>query len=314
MNFDSYQKQSQKTDKHGNDRAMQLKISLLGLAGETGTLLAEYKKLLRDGKARELFVPYYKEELGDLLWYMSSVASALGLKLGDIAKNNLRKTRGRWTEKTSGQSNVKHFDAKFKRRERLPRVLNIEFLEFKEKKSTRVCIFANGVVVGDVLTDNSHEDIGYRYHDVFHLAYATILGWSPVLRKLLHKKRKSNPKTDEVEDGARATLTEETIAIFIYANASYLNHYDGVQAVDFSILKMVAQMTRGFEVEKRSLKQWETAITMGYEMFRQLLKNRGGIVLADRNKETMTYKKLSEARKNKLRKEYQTLEKHGKLS
>ena len=314
MNFDSYQKQSQKTDKHGKDKAMQLKISLLGLAGETGTLLAEYKKLLRDGKARELFVPYYKEELGDLLWYMSSVASALGLKLGDIAKNNLRKTHERWAGKKPERTKVKHFDAKYKRRERLPRILNVEFLEFKENKSTRVCIFANGSLVGDVLTDNAHKDIGYIYHDVFHLSYATILGWSPVLRKLLNKKRKSNRKTDEVEDGARASLTEETIAIFIYANASYLKLYDGIQAVDFNILKMVAQMTQGFEVEKRSLKQWETAITMGYEMFRQLLKNRGGVVLADRNKETMTYQKLSVSRKSQLLEDYQTLKRHGKLS
>ena len=62
----------------------------------------------------------------------------------------------------------------------------------------------NGVNTGDRLTDNALEPDDYRFHDVFHYAYAAVLTWSPVTRSLLRLKRKSKPKLDEVEDGALA--------------------------------------------------------------------------------------------------------------
>ena len=49
----------------------------------------------------------------------------------------------------------------------------------------------SGEKIGDELTDNAYKDDGYRFHDVFHSAYVAILGWSPVIRKLLKRKRKS---------------------------------------------------------------------------------------------------------------------------
>ncbi|MFX5743284.1 pyrophosphatase, partial [Acinetobacter baumannii] len=63
---------------------------------------------------------------------------------------------------------------------------------------------SGGVFVGDRLTDNAAEPDDYRFHDVFHYAYIAVLGWSPVIRSLLRLKRKSVPKIDEVDDGARA--------------------------------------------------------------------------------------------------------------
>ncbi|WP_372511654.1 hypothetical protein [Carbonactinospora thermoautotrophica] len=36
----------------------------------------------------------------------------------------------------------------------------------------------DGQPVGDSLSDKAYEDIGYRWHDVFHLSYAACLGWS----------------------------------------------------------------------------------------------------------------------------------------
>ena len=68
-------------------------VPLLGLAGETGELLSEYKKHLRDGDSHLLFRERVSEELGDLLWYVANVAAKFDLKLGDIAQANLKKTR-----------------------------------------------------------------------------------------------------------------------------------------------------------------------------------------------------------------------------
>jgi aryl-alcohol dehydrogenase-like predicted oxidoreductase len=56
------------------------------------------------------------------------------------------------------------------------------------------------------------------------------LGWSPVLRGLLKRKRKSNAKIDENEDGARAAIIEEGIATWIFNNAKRRNFYESVAA------------------------------------------------------------------------------------
>ena len=71
-------------------------VPMLGLAGETGQLLSEYKKHLRDGEAHRLFKERVSEELGDLLWYIANVASKFELTLDEIAAANLAKVKARW--------------------------------------------------------------------------------------------------------------------------------------------------------------------------------------------------------------------------
>ena len=62
--------------------------------------------------------------------------------------------------------------------------------------------------IGDTLTDNVRDPDHYRFHDVFHLAYAAILHWSPVVRALIKQKRKSVQYIDENEDGAGPLLSK----------------------------------------------------------------------------------------------------------
>ena len=82
MDFDEYQEKAALTDQFpdkSTDSA--LMIPLLGLAGETGTLLAEFKKKIRDKESYEAFRERAEEELGDVLWYLSNLASHLKLPL-----------------------------------------------------------------------------------------------------------------------------------------------------------------------------------------------------------------------------------------
>ena len=71
MELRAYQIESLRTDQvpsdGGGDIAASLVVPMLGLAGETGQLLSEYKKHLRDGDAHRLFKERVAEELGDLL-------------------------------------------------------------------------------------------------------------------------------------------------------------------------------------------------------------------------------------------------------
>ena len=59
MNLNAYQREAQKTDRvpsRSTERTgVDLMVPLLGLAGETGELLSEYKKHLRDGDSHLLF-------------------------------------------------------------------------------------------------------------------------------------------------------------------------------------------------------------------------------------------------------------------
>lgn len=56
----------------------------------------------------------------------------------------------------------------------------------------------------------------YRFHDAFHLAHAAVLGWSPVTRFLLSRKRKCDLRTGEGEDGGRAIAIEKGISALAF--------------------------------------------------------------------------------------------------
>ena len=91
MDMRAYQLKAQKTDQVPSpartpEGDASLVVPLLGLAGETGELLTEYKKRLRDGEAHRMFKDRVSEELGDLLWYVANVASKFDLDLNAIAE------------------------------------------------------------------------------------------------------------------------------------------------------------------------------------------------------------------------------------
>ena len=129
----------------------------------------------------------------------------------------------------------------------------------------------------------------YRFHDVFHLAHAAILGWSPVLRALFRVKRKSCPEIDETEDGARAILIEEGVSAWIFNHAARLNFFEHLNAVDYGLLKAIRELVSGYEAERCPLWLWEEAILKGYEVFRQFRIHRCGIVTADLTSRTLTF-------------------------
>ena len=80
MDLKQYQDEARQTDRMPAQVTGQTDLStivpLLGLAGEAGGLLSEYKKFLRDGSAHSLFKERVSEELGDILWYVANVATS----------------------------------------------------------------------------------------------------------------------------------------------------------------------------------------------------------------------------------------------
>ena len=207
----------------------------------------------------------------------------------EVVRNNIKKVRGRFLEFSS--TDLPTFDSDFPEEERLPEHFEIKI---KQRKSGKSYMQWNGVFIGDPLTDNILDPDGYRFHDVFHLSYAAILHWSPIFRKLIKQKRKSNPEVDEAQDGGRAAVVEEGLSAWIFSRAKYLDFFEGQESLSFDLLKVVQEFVRGYEVEECPLSLWEYAILEGYKVFREVRKNKEGIVVGDRRARTITYKPIEE--------------------
>jgi hypothetical protein len=186
-------------------------------------------------------------------------------------------------------SNQNLFDDNFPQEERLPRLFDVSFREISISAEPRVVITINGTQIGDIITDNSYTDDGYRFHDVFHFSYVAFLGWSPCVRKMLKRKRKSVPKVDEVEDGARAIITEEAIALLIYNDAREHNLFEYDDHIAPSLLQNISKMAANFEIKNCKSSDWEKAILKGYAAFRYLIKNKGGIIKIDMLRKDLSY-------------------------
>ncbi|HRQ32203.1 MAG TPA: nucleoside triphosphate pyrophosphohydrolase family protein [Anaerolineales bacterium] len=92
MNFTDYQTKSRATAKypvieHG------VIYPTLGLVNEAGEVAGKIKKVFRDkdGEISDETREALKAELGDVLWYISQVATELDLSLDEIAEANIAK-------------------------------------------------------------------------------------------------------------------------------------------------------------------------------------------------------------------------------
>lgn len=328
------------TDKfRDRDPAAHRSLLAAGLAGEAGSILAEFKKEKRERDAYPAYRKKMIEEIGDFLWYFArlvdmlcpdlveelesvqasrtprelpvfldlgaavgdllsavltpgadgererlrrvwgvlrSLAQSVGVDLRSAGNLNVAKTVSRWPDTRDYHP---LFDEGEEEEEQLPRHLEIEFRERTDSPRKAVYLRYKGLNFGDRLSDNVEgQDDGYRFHDIFHFAYAVHLGWSPVMRQLLKVKRKSKEAKDEGQDGARALIVEEAVSAIVFSRAKHMNLFDLVDHVDYDLLKTIQEFVRDFEVSAVALWQWEHAILEGFAMFRLLKHNGGGTV------------------------------------
>jgi NTP pyrophosphatase (non-canonical NTP hydrolase) len=271
-----------------NTPAAQFERTLLNLAAAAGYLAggigegsSETDKLVLAGQLRKIF---------DLLLVASDEA---GVTLEAAALMSLEKAADRWPRE---RKYPPLFDDEFPEEEQLPRYLSIDVYE-REAANGKSYVLqrCNGLFIGDRLTDNIMSPDDYRFHDAFHYAYAAVLGWSPVTRALFRRKRKSEARVDEGQDGARATLIEEGVATYVFGIAKDFDFFEGQKPGDlsFTFLKNVRQFVRGYEVDRSPLWLWEEAILQGNRAFRFLRIHRRGTLKVDLKKRSMTIEELS---------------------
>ena len=87
---------------------------ILGLVNEAGEVAGKLKKILRDpddhtdgGGLKQETKDAVADELGDVLWYLSTLCTDMGFKLEDIANRNITKLTDRAARGVIGGSGDK---------------------------------------------------------------------------------------------------------------------------------------------------------------------------------------------------------------
>jgi len=319
VDFSTYQRAAQETSQLRLGGPQSAIAPMLGEASETGSILNVYKKYLRDGIDLTAKRQFLHEELGDLLWYAAAVATACGLDLGEIAEANLRRTRDRYPRQPVAHQggDLPLFDADYPAHERFPRRLTVAFAERRLPSGRAAAVltlvsaepnafphgpitlaggklggFRVGAELGDPLTDNTRRVNSYRFHDAIHMGFMAVLGWSPTLRALLRLKRKSNPETDECEDGARAIFAEEGLAAVLSRLATRRTGFLSETSVDGEVIEVAKAAAMDLEVEPLPAWLWRNALCQGFRAMHQLGENAGGYLVADLDMRTLTHEKV----------------------
>lgn len=95
MDFSQYQFRTGLTARYPQDRAIEYLV--LGLTSEAGEVAGKYKKIIRDndGQFTQENTDALLDELGDVLWYCSELATALKTNLAAVATRNVQKLESR---------------------------------------------------------------------------------------------------------------------------------------------------------------------------------------------------------------------------
>jgi NTP pyrophosphatase (non-canonical NTP hydrolase) len=260
--------------------------ALLDLAGEAGDLAHRFSSGAYKDNPDAV-----RGDLVNLPRPLGRASSAFGISLNTAGWRNIEKTASRWR---TGADWPPHFDEEMDPDEQLPRSLRVEIFERPVNGKDFVFQKCNGILIGDRLTDNHDPADYYRFHDVFHFAHAAILGWSPVTRALFKVKRKSFSNLDENEDGARAILIEEGLTTWIFETAKQHQFFANTNQLGFDLLKAVKGFVVGYEPQRLPMWLWERAILKGYEVFRQLMEAKRGVVIANMQERDLRFEPLPE--------------------
>src|ERR1700744_2721846 len=119
MEFHAYQEEAKKTIQKNNSGTDNAEIvPFLGIIGEIGSVVSQLKIKLRVGDSYVAYKAKLGEELGDVLWYLSTIASQNELTLEEVATGNLDKIRDRFL--TDESESFADFDQTFPENEKFP--------------------------------------------------------------------------------------------------------------------------------------------------------------------------------------------------
>lgn len=97
MTLDEYQKKALSTNINLADKKTVFYDRMFGLVGEAGEMADKVKKWIRDEGADwdKLDKQMMMDELGDVLWYVATLADTLGFSFEEAAQRNVDKLASR---------------------------------------------------------------------------------------------------------------------------------------------------------------------------------------------------------------------------
>lgn len=99
MEFDEYQRTAATSDTYEKCEFGEAGFTekILGLTGEAGEVTDKFKKIIRDkgGVISDADKEAIVKELGDVMWYVASIARYLDVPLSEVARKNVEKLQGR---------------------------------------------------------------------------------------------------------------------------------------------------------------------------------------------------------------------------
>jgi NTP pyrophosphatase (non-canonical NTP hydrolase) len=102
VTFDEYEQAAARTVNASLSPEQRLMDAAAGLAEEAGEVLGHVRKHLF--MAHPLDRERVTEELGDALWCLATLASCVGVRLGEVAATNVEKLRRRYPDGYSDQA------------------------------------------------------------------------------------------------------------------------------------------------------------------------------------------------------------------
>ena len=93
MDLNEYQRLAARTINQNLNDSLKAMHALHGMSGEIGELHSLYQKVYQGHIAQE---NHYKNELGDLLWFIAEYCTAHGWTLEEIGQMNIDKLRARY--------------------------------------------------------------------------------------------------------------------------------------------------------------------------------------------------------------------------
>jgi hypothetical protein len=230
------------------------------------------------------------------MWHVSAIATVFGLALDEVVDGNVKKLNELSNVDNLSPTPLHDELPEVPPSQRFPREFDVAFVTVGKG---RLQMYYNGAPLGDELTDNSTEDDGYRFHDIMHLANAAKLGWSPVLRGLMKRKRKYDPDVDNTQDGARAQIVEEAIVKAVHSEAERIaggSYREGAaelftskQQIPFRLLKLIRSLAKGLEVSNNHYWEWQESILEGHKLYTALHREGQGTVRVSLIKRSLAF-------------------------
>ena len=107
MNIKEYQEKAKRTVNTNLQFDDQLANLCMGLCGESGEVVDYIKKHIYHGHSLE--INKLSEELGDIMWYLTNIATLFALPVDNILDVNIKKLEERYPD---GYSNEKSINRK----------------------------------------------------------------------------------------------------------------------------------------------------------------------------------------------------------